>query len=641
MPNYVTQMSKDNGEPFYILDHEARRLVSVEAEARETAVTTEEEARKAEILALKQSIIRPFSIAASYHIGEIVEYNGNFYQYMTEHAPGAFNGDEIAPTSALKLNNFGYALADFAASGVQSGFSRINFWTNGSYSTAPAKLTYNVRRLRPNKFINVYTGDKIIIKNGTGHKHGVGIFAGTISDNVMVRNDSAFITTDEEITISSDGFFTVVFANTNDTTNINPDEFDGEVLISSYAYRKEKEKEYTTINHIDGWEVGSFNGNVPTTTDKRVRNMNIYRVGPGSVIDCTGSDILFKIIILDDFGNHIDSTAWESRYIIQNNWNINFLLRKRDESTISILDVDKLNISLIVKQEPEMHIRVVSEYSIGDCSILKTKDSAILVDTGRAEDYGRLRNALAVEAINKIDYIIISHYHSDHISTSNLNNLINDYDLSECRFILPPLIPESYHHEGETEIYQRQNEILEILNNNNLAYINTYDSDSRQMMLADIRFEFYNLDHSAFYAADEDYNQMSIVFIANIGKTSVFYTGDMGLPLEDKLINIIKRTVNIAKFGHHGLNETANLNFWRKVHPDVFFSNSPEAWHDELYLTSKQIKYANYNGIKNIMTKTSGDIIIDIDRSGYSISGYNFVLSNLSAEEFFSYVIPS
>lgn len=413
-----------------------------------------------------------------------------------------------------------------------------------------------------------------------------------------------------------------------------------DVYNSLVIYTKEQmTKEYDIVEHLDGWEIGSFDGAVPSVTDKRIRHIKTLHVMSGSIISTSGTDVSVLLGYYDELGNKLSSSGWQSNIYINSESYIRILLKKNDESVITLEDLKKVKLRLVTPKTPNVHIRVVPQYSIGDCMIFRSNDKTMLIDTGRSQDYNRLKNGLSYEGVTKIDYVLVSHYHSDHISVETVTNLISDYDLSSCKFILPPPIPDTYNKEDEPDIYNRQNEIITLLKNNNIAYINTYDYDMRNMWLCGISFDFYNLNHDDWYAQSADYNQMSLVCIANIGKTSIMFTGDMGQPLETKLLPLINRTVDVAKFGHHGLNATMNTAFWHKVKPNVFFSCSPEVWHDELYLSSHQIRFANYNGIKNIMTNTSGTIIIDADNNGYGISGYNYMLDNLSSSEFFDYVI--
>lgn len=602
-----------------------------------------------ELTGLKADLVEKFSENRKYEIGDIVLYNGKYYEFMSTHSPGAFTLGEVNSLGTSPLIDYAMGYANYALTGVQSGISEITNWEYGEFLFSPVSLTYNTRRVRPNAFIKVYAGDTVTIySNGYGSR--IGIWQGTLESNTAVVKEYGYRTDDRTYSIDKDGFFCVVFANASDLSiDVPLDTFTGKVTVTTYASRKIDEIKYNdrheTITSIDGWEIGTFSVHKPVASDVRIRNLNIYLVEPGSTIESTGN-IQFKVIFYDALGRYQTETGWRTgTYTITGSPTpyVRFFLRHDDESATSLDDLEKIRLNLVVKKTPSLKIHVVAQYSIGDAMILKTSDKkAILIDIGRYQDYGRLKSALISEGITKIDYVIISHYHADHINTTSLTNLISDFDLTECKFILPPTIPTSYVDPDGHADDLRTNEsgVISLLNTNNILYINEYDCDMWHMWLCGIEFDFYNMDHSSWYSQNADYNQMSIVCVANVGNNTVFFTGDMGNPLETKLLPIFNRTVTIAKFGHHGLNTNPNLDFWHKIKPELLFATTPEVWHDEMIANSQQIRFANYNGIKYISAHVSGGkIIINVDPDSYSTDGYNYMLDNLSSEEYFNYVL--
>lgn len=123
------------------------------------------------------------------------------------------------------------------------GLRHVGLWTNGSWrhTSGVVTLTSNNKRIRENSFLFVKTGDIVNISNGESYVHAVGIYRGTPSNAVTIRNDKTFIASDETIHITRDCFVIVIFADATDqTTVLNPDNFTGDVTISSYSMRKFK-----------------------------------------------------------------------------------------------------------------------------------------------------------------------------------------------------------------------------------------------------------------------------------------------------------------------------------------------------------------------------------------------------------------
>lgn len=90
----------------------------------------------------------------------------------------------------------------------------------------------------------------------------------------------------------------------------------------------------------------------------------------------------------------------------------------------------------------------------GDCTLIKTENKIILIDLGN--DLEALITKLNNLSITKVDYVIISHFHGDHVASYDgwsgsledgytgdfaygfRNLLESGIDFSECTFVLPP-----------------------------------------------------------------------------------------------------------------------------------------------------------------------------------------------------------
>lgn len=104
MANYVTQMSKDGGSPFKVMDEEAREAVNEEATARDAAVND-----------LRGSLVQPFSDSTSYSVGDYVFYNGTIYRFKKAHTGEWSGSDTVAVKVGSELtyaNSSNKALAD-------------------------------------------------------------------------------------------------------------------------------------------------------------------------------------------------------------------------------------------------------------------------------------------------------------------------------------------------------------------------------------------------------------------------------------------------------------------------------------------------------------------------------------------------
>ena len=119
---------------------------------------------------------------------------------------------------------------------IDKGYYELTPFTNGSW--ANDILTFNKpKRLRLQDFVQVKSGDKIKIKNGSLY-HAVGLWDSSMN---RYRNDTEWRTDDEEIYIEYDGYAIIVFAKPTDE-DISCNDFDGEIKLYN-IYGSEKEEE--------------------------------------------------------------------------------------------------------------------------------------------------------------------------------------------------------------------------------------------------------------------------------------------------------------------------------------------------------------------------------------------------------------
>ena len=112
-------------------------------------------------------------------------------------------------------------------SAFTKGFYEKYVVENGSFGAAG--LTYgNTNRIRT-ALIPFTAGTRIVISNGS-LSHACGMWKNEVTSANNVRNDDAFITTDETIVPSYDGYIAVVFRNSSNTALI-PSDFDGCIKI--------------------------------------------------------------------------------------------------------------------------------------------------------------------------------------------------------------------------------------------------------------------------------------------------------------------------------------------------------------------------------------------------------------------------
>lgn len=92
--------------------------------------------------------------------------------------------------------------------------------------------------------------------------------------------------------------------------------------------------------------------------------------------------------------------------------------------------------------------------TLGDCSIVKTANKAVMIDTfaESADTFASIQEALYQNGINKLDYFIVSHYDGDHYG--NYQRLIASGLINDATIILPPAVVNDYINKTGTDIKQ-------------------------------------------------------------------------------------------------------------------------------------------------------------------------------------------
>ena len=217
----------------------------------------------------------------------------------------------------------------------------------------------------------------------------------------------------------------------------------------------------------------------------------------------------------------------------------------------------------------------------GDCTVINTENKNIIIDLGNDVTCAPLINYLISQSIHKIDYVILTHYHEDHIAGRNAEGLYtllsNSYfDFSECTFILPHgnLNYTSAIPSGSLDWVRQLDEvIIALLESKNIPYIKP-NVEGYTIELNDLqRLIFHNVD--ALYFANyypytlsfnttetnsTNYNNFSLVTILENKDNAVLFTSDIEYMAE---INIAKylKNISLMKVEHHGLNTVSSNDY--------------------------------------------------------------------------------
>lgn len=190
----------------------------------------------------------------------------------------------------------------------------------------------------------------------------------------------------------------------------------------------------------------------------------------------------------------------------------------------------------------------------GDAELIITpKNKKILIDGGEKENI--LLEYLLDRQIMKLDYIMISHFDSDHCY--NLIQIIEN--LRVKNLIISKQIEE-------TELF---NEIINLCKKHKVKVIIIEAGDEIQI---EKKIKFKILWPTNKINSNSSINNHSIVAKLEYNNFSMLFTGDIERPSEEEIIKIYgEETVKstILKVAHHGSNTSTTQEFLNKVSPQI------------------------------------------------------------------------
>lgn len=182
-----------------------------------------------------------------------------------------------------------------------------------------------------------------------------------------------------------------------------------------------------------------------------------------------------------------------------------------------------------------------------DCQLILYKEKSILIDAGNSGDGEYIVNGLKALGIEKLDYVIGTHVHEDHVG--GMSKIIDSFEIGE--FYLP------YDTTTTTTYYKK---ILTSLTQKEMSITEAKVGD--KFGIEDINFEIMSVDNFQ----PDNANLTSIVLELTYGDLKYLFMGDA----EKENENAREwNDVDVLKVGHHGSNTSTSQEFLNQVVPEI------------------------------------------------------------------------
>lgn len=201
----------------------------------------------------------------------------------------------------------------------------------------------------------------------------------------------------------------------------------------------------------------------------------------------------------------------------------------------------------------------------GDCELIKTQNKTVLIDCGEREYYTDVIAYIKSQNIEYLDYVIVTHPHSDH--AGGMSYILDEFDIGT---VIMPKIKKSVT--PTTNTYVR---LLTSIENKDITV--EYAEPGKEYTLDDVKMTV--LSPVQDY---DDLNNYSVAVKFVHGENSFLFTGDIEKEAESDIMEKgYDISADVLKIAHHGSSTSSQKSFINAVSPKyaVIEVGSPNSYN--------------------------------------------------------------
>ena len=247
----------------------------------------------------------------------------------------------------------------------------------------------------------------------------------------------------------------------------------------------------------------------------------------------------------------------------------------------------------------------------GDAILIQTAEQTVLIDTSDLDEQEKLRNELKKAGVKKIDKLILTHPHADHIGGVE-GVVLKDYEVGA---VYDDGMPSN------SKIYIRY---MKLLKQKNIAHQGLKAGDTLDFGNG-VTFKVFApsaelVEKGTNKGYKHDPNNESVVGRLSFGAFSMMFTGDAEADEEKGIVANYSSELksNILKAGHHGSKTSSSAAFLRAVKPEAALI-SCGIGNDYGHPHKETMKKFQAMKLQIFETDKNGTITVTSDGQTYSI----------------------
>lgn len=237
-----------------------------------------------------------------------------------------------------------------------------------------------------------------------------------------------------------------------------------------------------------------------------------------------------------------------------------------------------------------------------DCSLIHLPNGEkMMIDAGIADAYPVIEAQLEGYGIERIDYLVGTHPHSDHIGA--MDKVIKNYEIGEI--YMPRATNDTYNFENVLKAIKKKGYSINATTAGMVIY---EDEETKIETFAPNSDEYESL------------NDWSIVIKITYKDTAFLFTGDAEKLSENEMLGKgYDLSADVIKLGHHGSSTSNTNNFLKAVNPELAviscgINNDYGHPHKEV------VKRLDRLGIQYLRTDECGTVTVTSDGENISVS---------------------